>query len=264
MRSITIGYHDIAPGPLESVSRTARFPRSVYTLDRGAFREHLAAIRSSRGRTIGLVGTPGNNGSETPIFLTFDDGYLSSYTIVADELERYNWRGHFFIPTDWIGRAGYMDADQIRELRRRGHLIGSHSCSHPERMSALPMADLLWEWARSCAILESILGEAVNTASVPNGYHSRAVTTAASAAGIRILFTSEPTSAERHDGECRVLGRYALQRRARAATAGAIAAGHIRPRWKQSLWWHAREPVKMLTGDSYFLLRRWLLSRAVH
>ena len=50
-------------------------------------------------------------------------------------LERYGWPGYFFVATDWIGRPGFLNAAQFRELDSRGHVIGSHSCSYPERMA---------------------------------------------------------------------------------------------------------------------------------
>ena len=50
------------------------------------------------------------------------------------------------------------------------------------------------EWSRSRAMLEDILGHAVDVASVPGGYFSAVVARAAREAGIRVLFTSEPVT----------------------------------------------------------------------
>ena len=67
--------------------------------------------------------------------ITFDDGGVSALQTTADLLEKYGWRGVFFVTTDRIGTPTFLNADHVRELHRRGHVIGSHSCSHPERMS---------------------------------------------------------------------------------------------------------------------------------
>lgn len=112
---------------------------------------------------------------------------------VGDLLENLG-RGHFFITAGQIGKHGFINAAQLRELHERGHVIGSHSYSHPTRMSLCDDEILADEWARSVEMLSELLGEKVDTASVPGGYYSRRVAEAAAAAGIRILFNSEPTT----------------------------------------------------------------------
>jgi peptidoglycan/xylan/chitin deacetylase (PgdA/CDA1 family) len=109
-------------------------------------------------------------------------------------LERRGWRGHFFITTDRIGMRGFLTEAQLRELHRRGHIIGSHSSSHPARMATLTRTDLDREWRQSIDRLSRVLGDAVKVASVPGGYYSREVGESAAAAGIEALFTSEPTA----------------------------------------------------------------------
>jgi len=198
-----------------------------------------------------------------PLFLTFDDGAVSSYTCVAGELEQRGWRGHFFVTTDWTGRPGFLAARQIRELHARGHVIGSHSCSHPARMSKLSWEELLREWKESCAILSDILQEPVVTASVADGYYSLKVGKAAAAAGIQVLFTSEPSAKVSNVDGCLILGRYSIQSHTPARVSGAIAARNRWPRLRQAILWQAKKPVKALAGESYFTIRRLLLSRGI-
>ena len=77
-----------------------------------------------------------NASDETlPFLLTFDDGGKSAVTRVAGLLEKYGWHGHFFVTAGQINRKGLLNTEQIRRLRREGHVIGSHSFSHPVRMS---------------------------------------------------------------------------------------------------------------------------------
>src|SRR5262249_33481635 len=131
-----------------------------------------------------------------PLF-TFDDGGASAVDPIAGALERHGWRGTFFITTGRLGQRGFLDARQLRELRARGHAIGSHSHTHPLRMADYSVARLSDEWERSTALLSDLLGEAVNSASVPGGHHSPQVFETAAAAGITTLFTSDPTRRER-------------------------------------------------------------------
>src|SRR5688572_23374171 len=105
-------------------------------------------------------------GAIPPACLTFDDGGVSYYTIVADRLEARGWRGHCFVSTDFIGRPGFLTAAQIRDLDARGHVIGSHSASHPARFSACAFPHMVREWADSRLRLEDLLGHGVHVASV--------------------------------------------------------------------------------------------------
>src|SRR5205823_11855730 len=140
-----------------------------------AFREHMEAIEdevqahpSARrpGNVLELLG--GGAGRKQGCLLTFDDGGASAITTIAPMLEEFGWRGHFFITTDYIDAPGFLTREQIRELHRRGHVIGSHSCSHRGRMSSQPAERLVREWGISKEILSGLLGEEVTTGAVPS------------------------------------------------------------------------------------------------
>jgi peptidoglycan/xylan/chitin deacetylase (PgdA/CDA1 family) len=257
MQAISLMYHDVVQDSLSQ--DTSSRPVTPYSLTYQHFRDHLksirpeAAVQTIRGQQRWM--------EQTPIFLTFDDGETSAYTCAAGTLEARDWRGHFFITTDWIGKPGFMDRGQIRELRARGHVIGSHSCSHPERMSHLGSSELVKEWSASCAVLSDILGERVRVASVPAGFYSSKVGKAAAVAGIEVLFTSEPTTATWVEDGCLILGRYCIQRHMLARISGEIADGVIWPRWSQACAWQIKKAVKALTGESYFTIRSFLLAR---
>jgi len=263
MKAISIGYHDIVDECRRPPNDGSRHS-GRYKLDCGHFRAHMDSIwRSADRASVRVIDRARQWRDETPLFLTFDDGAASSYTIVAGELEKRGWRGHFFVTTDWTGRSGFLDPQQIRELHARGHVIGSHSCSHPARMSKLSWAELLREWKESCAMLSGILQEPVLTASVADGYYSRKVGKAAAAAGIQVLFTSEPSAKVGVVDGCLILGRYSIQSHTPADVSGAIAAHNQWPRLRQTILWQAKKPVKALAGESYFTIRRLLLSRGI-
>lgn len=258
MKAITIGFHDVADGGRKLTSGD-RPGIALYTLKVEDFREHLNAIRNSQA-SISTIHRFREWHGDLPVFLTFDDGALNGYTCVAGELEKHGWRGHFFITTDWIGRPGFMNARQIRELHDRGHVIGSHSCSHPARISQLNMDEMGMEWEKSKQILSEIVGEPLKVASVPDGYFSPRVAQAAAAAGIEVLFNSEPTLAVLNVERCLVLGRYSIQRHMSPGVSGSIAAGHKLSRLRQSGFWALKKAVKALTGESYLAIRRHLIA----
>jgi hypothetical protein len=60
-----------------------------------------------------------------------------------------------------------------------------------------------------------------------------------------------------------ILGRYSIQSHTPASVSGAIAARNRWPRLRQAILWQAKKPVKALAGESYFTIRRFLLSRGL-
>jgi Polysaccharide deacetylase len=256
MKSISLMYHDV----VEERASGSTVPLRVtpYSLSYRHFRNHLESI----GRTpaVSTIQSRQQWSREIPIFLTFDDGELSAYTHSAAALEDHGWRGHFFVTTNWIGQPGFLNRDQILELRNRGHVIGSHSCSHPERMSHLSESELVKEWSVSREILSEILSEQVRVASVPAGFYSRKVGKAAARGGIEVLFTSEPTSEISTEDGCLILGRYCIQGHMPARSSGEIANGLLWPRLSQSLIWQTKKAIKAMTGERYFTFRSSLLT----
>jgi peptidoglycan/xylan/chitin deacetylase (PgdA/CDA1 family) len=259
VKALAIMYHDVVEGDLES----SGFPgvgANVYKLERADFARHLDAIGEAAGAgQLQTIESRRDWGNGQPVLLTFDDGGISAHAIIAAMLEERGWRGHFFITTDWIGRPGFLNEAQIRELRRRGHVVGSHSASHPARMSHVSWEQMQREWRDSTLALAEILQEPVKVASVPGGYYSRRVGEAAALAGIEALFTSEPTNRAREWGGCLVLGRYVVQRGMGPECSGDFAAGRLVPRWKQAALWTAKKSAKALGGEAYLRLRERLL-----
>lgn len=257
MRALSLMYHDIMPDSPSERTSTRRI--TTYSLTDAQFRKHLGSIPPEA--PVQTIKDSTAWGATAPVFLTFDDGEVSAITHAAPALEEHNWRGHFFITTNWIGTPGFLDRSQVIELRRRGHVIGSHSCSHPERMSHLSEEELLKEWLESRQVLEEILKEPVLVASVPAGYYSRKVGLSAASAGIKALFTSEPVSTTYHESGCLIVGRYSIQSYMPCNVSGKIADGQRIPRWQQALNWQAKKFVKNLLGESYFKIRPFVLAR---
>jgi peptidoglycan/xylan/chitin deacetylase (PgdA/CDA1 family) len=179
-----------------------------------------------------------------PFAITVDDGGVSYYTLLADRLEARGWRGHCFVTTGAIGRPQFLDRGQIRELRARGHVVGSHSVSHPRRFSACRFAEMTREWRDSRAALADILGEDVTTASLPGGAFSRRSALAAAEAGLRVLFTSEPATRAVDVGGCAVLGRFIV--RAGYPSDFAMRVGRLERAARLNEWirWNTKKPLK--------------------
>jgi peptidoglycan/xylan/chitin deacetylase (PgdA/CDA1 family) len=244
-------YHDLAaPADREAVG----FPGPLaarYKLDPDRFAAHLDGIR---GRAVSVGVVDGDSPAPT-CAITFDDGGASAL-LAADLLEARGWRGHFFVTTGRVGTPGFLTAEQVAELARRGHGVGSHSHSHPTYMGKLPRDEIAGEWRTSRAELTALLGTAPATASVPGGFLSRAVIEEAAAAGYRLLMTSEPTAKVSRCGDMTVMGRYTIW----STTSARQAAGYARgePLTRARLWveWQAKGLPKRLSPAMYQRLRR--------
>lgn len=259
---IVLLYHDVIAREHDDASGFPGAGAARYKLTPEEFRAHLDAVAAAVNEPPLILPDLSPAAGTTPRWmLTFDDGGVSALTPTADLLEARGWRGHFYIPTDFIGSATFLSRPQVRELRQRGHVIGSHSCSHPERMMSCRWEQLVQEWRQSRAVLEDILGESVTTASVPGGFYSRTVALAAAEAGIKILFNSEPTTGQRRIDDCLVLGRYSLVRGTSAQAAALLAQGNSLARFRQSVTWNLKKVAKASGGRLYIRLREWLLGK---
>jgi peptidoglycan/xylan/chitin deacetylase (PgdA/CDA1 family) len=244
MNSITLLYHDVVrAGEFQSSGFTGG-GADIYKLDREEFCRHLDVIARVNRR----------------VLLTFDDGGVSFYDEIAPALEDRGRRGYFFIATNWIGKPGFLSAAQIRELRARGHRIGTHSCSHPQRMSRCSFEAMKHEWADSIIALSDVLGERIEMGSVPGGYYSRKVANAAAVAGLRTLFTSEPSVSAYSVDSCVVVGRFTIRRGTSSETTAALAGGAVLPRLKQYASWNTKKLLKLAGGSAWLNFRKRILS----
>lgn len=257
MHALSLEYHDVVdPSDVDGSGFPGAGPAS-YKLTRQAFDEHLAAIAARiRYAPTTVLEWMTRPSSGRPLFLTFDDGGVSAHQYIADALERHGWRGHFFVTGSRMGSATFLTGAQARDLRDRGHVIGSHSYSHPARMGALGVDQLRAEWQRSCGMLADALGEPVLTASVPGGFYTRRVGETAAEAGLRALFTSAPTTRCGRCADCLIIGRYTLRRWSTRQTAAGLASGAWTPRTTQSVVYGALTVVRTVAGDHYTRIRQ--------
>lgn len=260
MRVITISYHDVVQGEDYGASGFSGEGPATYKLKTEQFVEQMEALARAQCEEPVLVTDVA--GKTRPVCLAFDDGGTGAVH-AARVLEQHGWRGHFFITTDLIGKPSFMSKSELGALAERGHVIGSHSCSHPDPMSALSGPELLREWRRSKEILESVLGMPVTTASIPGGFYSRAVARAASQAGYRYLFTSEPRTRTWSVDSCTVLGRFTIKNTMPAETMIRLVEERPLERVKQYWIWNIKKIAKKLGGDMYFRARRRLLKNRV-
>src|SRR5438552_343088 len=261
MKATALLYHDVVADPARhEESGFSGQGAALYKLTRTDFEKHAAAIhQAAHTPPSRVIDWQNESGISNRLFLTFDDGGASAHAFIAAVLQRYQWRAHFFVTADFIGAPGFLSLKQILELHRAGHVIGSHSCSHPPRMSACSREQLFDEWQRSAKVLSEIIGEPVISGSVPGGHYSRQVARMAGQAGIKFLFSSEPSRSPWQVDNCLVFGRYSIQRNTPPEIAARLAAGDAGPRISQFIQWNSKKIAKSLGGSGYLRLRELLL-----
>lgn len=248
-RMLSLLFHDVySADPAESGFEGESAAR--YKLPLLEFSEQLVRLEERLEAAPVLAGQE-HTDFGMPVAITVDDGGVSYHSQVAELLEERGWRGHCFMTTGWIGRPGFLDRAQLRELHQRGHVIGSHSVTHPTRFAACSYPEMIREWRDSRATLEDILGAPVRTASIPGGYYSQRVAESAAEAGITMLFTSEPETRVRDVQGCAVLGRYTIRRGDGPAYPARLVAPVSIARQAASLKWNAKKVLKAALGTGY-------------
>ena len=267
MRVVSLLFHDVyASDPRESGFRSPAADRYKLTVpDFEAQLDGLAAadietswLAAERPRTSDAPIT--GPGSRIPATITFDDGGESYYTLAAERLEALGWRGHCFVSTNFIGQRGFLSPAQLRELDTRGHLIGSHSASHPARFNSLTLAGMRAEWSDSRQKLEDVLGHAVTVGSVPGGYFSADVARTAADAGLRVLFTSEPTTRIAPAHDLVLMGRFTIRCGHPPDAAQRFVAAAPWARCGAWIGWNTKALIKPVLGPSYARIADWLLA----
>jgi peptidoglycan/xylan/chitin deacetylase (PgdA/CDA1 family) len=105
---------------------------------------------------------------EKPIIITFDDGRKEQFTIGATEMEKYNFKGVFFIMTVSLGRSHYMSRADVKALADKGHIIGSHTWDH-HKVTGYKGDDWTLQIAKPKKQLEEMTGKPVTSFAYPNG-----------------------------------------------------------------------------------------------
>lgn len=89
------------------------------------------------------------------VALTFDDGPNPEHTPkILDALDRAGVKATFFV----IGKKAEAHPEIVRDIARRGHVIGSHSYAHSRLFSLLSLGAVRQDIKRSLEVLEKITG----------------------------------------------------------------------------------------------------------
>ena len=235
MSKVVLMYHDI----VTSADKYSGFQNESafqYKIDESVFENQVKALQGK------------------DVVFTFDDGGVSFYSKAAPILEKYGFKGVFFISTRYINTPGFLTDDQVRVLAERGHVIGSHTHSHPNNLTLMTESEIEYEWRKSCEVLKNIIGHEVIVASIPNGYGSQRIFRLTSNAGIRELYTSEPTQKIYQKENVTAIGRYVIHNN---MTTEDVVSLVVKKDVRRRIYirWKLLECVKALFGSKYDKLK---------
>lgn len=108
-----------------------------------------------------------------PVMLTFDDTNVEQYTVGATEMNKYGFKGVYFIMTVSINRPNYMTKDQIKSLSDSGHAIAAHTWDH-HRVTKYAGEDWNTQFVKPKKKLEDITGKPVTHFAYPFGLWNQA------------------------------------------------------------------------------------------
>lgn len=165
---------------------------TLITLSRQTFQEQIKLLFESGYTSVSPEQlynhlTAGTKLPPKPIMISFDDARGAQYSIAAPILEKYGFRGVFFIMTVCINKPGYLSAQQIKDLYRRGHIIAAHSYDHPY-LTKLSSSEWGSELRKPKKLLESVIQHPVLYFEYPYGAWSPRAVTEVKLAGYKAAF----------------------------------------------------------------------------
>lgn len=164
---LILTYHRIAD--IQNCEANRKVP--FYDIAFSVFSQQLDLIKSLR------LGSKINSGvllqGQIKLMLTFDDG-TEDHIEIARLLKDCQIPAVFFVSSGKLGWPGYLSREEVLEISRMGHYIGSHTVTHPI-LTSLSEPEMQKEIAGSKEQLEEIIGQKILWFAPPGGIYNEAV-----------------------------------------------------------------------------------------
>lgn len=248
----TLMYHDVydVSNKESGLNIDSNYP---YKIKKEVFEEQIKALSV-------YVETHGIN--KDYVRLSFDDGGVSFYNIIMPILEKYGFKGYFFIATSFIGQEGFLTEQMIKEMHARGHVIGGHSHTHRQRMHKLPYKDIEKDWKECVDVLSRITNNKIEKVSLPNGFESSSIFEVLHILGVKDVYTSEPFEKVKQKNQICLYGRYGVRESMTIDDVLALAFDN-KTKNKLRIKKGALNLLKNIMGNSYITIREKLFKAKI-
>jgi peptidoglycan/xylan/chitin deacetylase (PgdA/CDA1 family) len=241
-------YHGIVDSlcPLPADRETGA---ELYDLPAGEFAKQMAHLKEHGYRVVRAEDAK----DEKDVVITFDDGELNNFKIAMPILKRYNFPAYFFVIAGRVGKQGYMDWKQIRELHDAGMIVGSHGLSH-QILTDLRETQIEEELRASKRTIELNINITVETISIPRGFCNDSLVEQAHESGYKTVFISDRPA----DLKADCLSRIAIKDHWTIERFDRALKGLVTP--TESFYLKIKKAVKVIFRESgYNRLRSFLI-----
>ena len=252
LRTVFLMYHELQEPNRRLCQAEPGYVR--YVLPSSEFRNQMLSIKKNGRRGVNVSRALGTQPDSVAI--TFDDGCETDFITAAPVLQELGFGATFYVTTGFIGKRGYLNQSQLRELCGRGFEIGCHSMTHAY-LTDLDQNGVHREVAEAKSQLEQIIGHSVEHFSCPGGRHNPRISEVARRAGYRTVATSR-MQANSPSSNRFALGRVPVMRATSLDAFADLCSGH--GLWRLHLLVQLRQAIRELLGNSaYDRLRGALL-----
>jgi peptidoglycan/xylan/chitin deacetylase (PgdA/CDA1 family) len=199
-------YHEVTDFPEREKKIRKMSPADSLLTER--FEEQMAYFSDRPDKKVVSVDDIFTEAQESAqkVVLTFDDGLIGNYLFAFNILEKYGYPATFFVTVNDISTNGYMNWHQLITLHKNGHLIQSHTMTHP-MLGESDESQITYELETSKKIIEDKIGAPVKYLSLPFGSSNGRVTSIAKRLGYQGIFTSSSDSSGARKNESFQFGR---------------------------------------------------------
>jgi peptidoglycan/xylan/chitin deacetylase (PgdA/CDA1 family) len=188
---LVLMYHGITSEPSQ-VPEDRETGAGLYDVSLENFKAQMSCLKDKGHVSVLFEDFKTINGPKG-VVISFDDGELNNFRNAFPVLKDFGWKAYFFVIVKRIGKKGYMDWKELKELRKAGMVIGSHGLSH-EILTNLLDSQMEEELRASKKNLEINLGEPIEAISIPRGFCNDRIIDTAYRLGYKIVLISERPS----------------------------------------------------------------------
>ncbi len=240
--AVALMYHALA----EDVVPSGQDPR--YTLGEQRFRKQLKLIARHGGAGCTRDWLEGQHAHR--VLLTFDDGHASNYCRAFPALVEHGMCADFFVNPANVGKPGYADWADLREMSAAGMSIQSHGYDHVylTELDARTLRDRLY--AARIAI-EDHVGTSVTLLAPPGGRMPPSLADVARQCGYLHILSSCPGRIAA-SGQARILPRLAVTTALEERRFMAWIASNPLAILRERIRYDTLSLAKRLLGDSRY------------